>query len=59
MMDRPPFQMKTNFLPADALDEHKLKCAFARAEALAQVKIGKGLFGTRVVSSNDGVAPSS
>ena len=44
-MDRPPFQMKTNFLPADALDEHKLKCAFGRAEALAQVKIG--LFGTR------------
>ena len=47
MMDRPPFQMRTNFLPADALDEHKLKCAFARAEALAQVKIGEGLFGTR------------
>ena len=29
--------MKSTFLSAAALDEHKLSCAFVRAEALAQV----------------------
>ena len=33
------FQMKSTFLSEAALDEHKLSCAFARAEALAQVLI--------------------
>ena len=34
--------MKTTFLSASALDEHKLSCAFARAEALAQVWMEQG-----------------
>ena len=33
------FQMKSTFLSEAALDEHKLSCTFARAEALAQVLI--------------------